>query len=54
MLTEFPQPIKTQGAYIADHRSLVELGNAIEYTGDSVRKLREAVDDFFTRSEERR
>lgn len=48
MLTEFPQPIKTQGAYIADHRSLVELGNAIEYTGDSVRKLREAVDDFFT------
>lgn len=48
MFTEFPQPIKTQGAYIADHRSLVELGNAIEYTGDSVRKLREAVDDFFT------
>ncbi len=48
MFTEFPQPIKTQGAYIADHRSLVELGNAIEYTGDSVRRLREAVDDFFT------
>lgn len=42
-----PEPIKTNGAYIADHTSLVDLGNTIQYVGGSILKLREAVDGYF-------
>lgn len=41
------EPIKPNGAYISDHRTLTDLGNAIQYIGDCVMKLREAVDDYF-------
>lgn len=44
---EQPHPIRQQGAHIADHRSLVDLGNALQYTGDSVERLRSAVDGYF-------
>lgn len=41
------EPIKPKGAYISDHRTLVDLSNAIRYTGQSVLRLREAVDGYF-------
>jgi len=44
---EQPEAIKPNGAYISDHRMLVELGNALHYTGDSIMQLREAVDGYF-------
>lgn len=42
-----PELIKHNGVYISDHRTLVDLGNALHYTGDSILRLREAVDDYF-------
>lgn len=44
---EQPEAIKPNGAYISDHRMLVDLGNALHYTGDSILQLREAVDGYF-------
>ncbi|MCM1451132.1 MAG: hypothetical protein NC102_02650 [Clostridium sp.] len=42
-----PEAIKPTGAYISDHRMLVDLGNAVHYAGDSIMRLREAVDGYF-------
>lgn len=42
-----PELIKPNGVYISDHRALVDLGNAIHYTGESIMRLREAVNDYF-------
>lgn len=41
-----PEPIKPNSVYISDHRTLVDLGNVIRYTGGCILKLREAVDSY--------
>ena len=42
-----PELIKPNGVYISDHHSLMDLGNAIVYAGESIHSLREAVDGYF-------
>lgn len=39
-------PLKRQPVYIADHRALVDLGRAIEMTGENMLRLRRDVDAY--------
>ncbi len=44
---DLPELIKPNGVYVADHHSLMDLVNAIVYTGESLASLRSAVDGYF-------
>lgn len=43
---EQPEPLKQHGAHIADHTSLVDLGNAISATARGIGRLRDDVNDW--------